>query len=123
MTTPRYISISAIGNRVTAVTCRTIAGSAPAPQRPLSREHLLQATQRVANEHGVDRLQIKLSGQVHSHAALNHADDAQRAVKRALLIEPTATLSKWASHELAPYKKPQDLEHLRELLRRAGLPE
>src|SRR5262249_36741132 len=30
---PRYRSISAIGNRVTAVTCRTIAGSAPAPRR------------------------------------------------------------------------------------------
>jgi len=58
-----------------------------------------------------------------SHAALNRTDDAKRAVKRALLVEPTAKLSKWASLELAPYKKPQDLEHLRELLRRAGLPE
>ena len=58
-----------------------------------------------------------------SHAALNHTDDAKRAVKRALLVEPTAKLSKWASLELAPYKKALDLEHLRELLRRAGLPE
>ena len=58
-----------------------------------------------------------------SHAALNHTDDAKRAVKRALLVEPTAKRSKWASLELAPYKKALDLEHLRELLRRAGLPE
>jgi TolB-like protein len=57
-----------------------------------------------------------------SHAALTHIDDAKRAIMRALSIDPTATLSRWANAEMAPYKDPQDLEHFRDNLRKSGLP-
>ena len=57
-----------------------------------------------------------------SHAALNHTDDAKRADKRALLVEPTAKLSKWASLELAPYKKARTGTSAGTLAQ-AGLPE
>jgi adenylate cyclase len=58
-----------------------------------------------------------------SHAAAGHADEALRAVKRALELDPEATVTRWAGPELAPYRNPQDAAHFRDNLRRAGLPE
>ncbi len=57
-----------------------------------------------------------------SHAALGHADKAQKAMKRVLELDPLATLQKWTSARIAPYRNPKDLEHFRENLRKAGLP-
>ena len=58
-----------------------------------------------------------------SHAALGHTGEAQKAITRALELDSQATLARWTSAELAPYKNPVDLEHFREHLRKAGLPE
>ncbi len=57
------------------------------------------------------------------HAALGHADQAGKAVTRAIELDPEATLQKCATADMAPYKDPKDLEHFRENLRKAGLPE
>jgi len=58
-----------------------------------------------------------------SHAALGHASQARKAVGRVIEADPQATLQKVTSAELAPYKDQKDLEHFRENLRKAGLPE
>ena len=58
-----------------------------------------------------------------SHAALGHADRARMAVKRVLDLDPRATIERWTSPEMAPYKDPDDAEHFRECLHRAGLPD
>ena len=58
-----------------------------------------------------------------SHANLGHAEAAQHAVRRALELDPQATVSRWANPEMAQYKDPKDLEHFRDGLRKAGLPE
>ncbi len=57
-----------------------------------------------------------------SHAALRHTDEAQKAIGRVLELDPQATLQKWTSAKMAPYKDPKDLEHFRENLRNARLP-
>ena len=57
------------------------------------------------------------------HAALDHTDEAKKAIERALEISPDATIARWASSETTPYAFPADLEHLRDGLRKAGLPE
>jgi adenylate cyclase len=57
-----------------------------------------------------------------SHAALGHTDEAQKAIGRILELDPQATLQKWTNVKMAPYKDPKDLEHIRENLRKAGLP-
>ncbi len=57
-----------------------------------------------------------------SHAALGHTDEAQKAIGRVLELDPQASLQKWTSVKLAPYKDSKDLEHFRENLRKAGLP-
>jgi adenylate cyclase len=56
-----------------------------------------------------------------SYAQLGRLPEAQAAVKRVLTLDPNATVAKWAAQE--PYKNPADLEHYKEGLRKAGLPE
>ncbi len=58
-----------------------------------------------------------------SHAALGHASQAQKAVARVIEADPHATLQKVTSPEMAPYKDQKDLEHFRENLRKAEMPE
>jgi adenylate cyclase len=58
-----------------------------------------------------------------SHAALGQGAKARGAIDRALKLDPLATLTRWTSAELAPYKDPKDLEHFRDGLRKAGLPD
>jgi adenylate cyclase len=57
-----------------------------------------------------------------SHAALGRIGEAEKATKRALELDPKATLARRTSVELAPYKLQRDLEHFREGMRKAGLP-
>ena len=56
-----------------------------------------------------------------SYAQLGRLPEAQAAVKRVLALDPSATVAKWAAQE--PYKNPADLEHYKDGLRKAGLPE
>ena len=58
-----------------------------------------------------------------SHAALGHASQARKAVARVIEADPHATLQKVTSAEMAPYKDQKDLEHFRENLRKAGMPQ
>jgi len=58
-----------------------------------------------------------------SHAALGHVGEAQQAIKRVLELDPQATIKRRTNSEMAPYKSPNDLEHLCKNLRKAGLPE
>lgn len=58
-----------------------------------------------------------------SHAALGNVGEARRAVERILHLEPGATVAICSSAERAPYNDPEDREHFRENLRKAGLPE
>ena len=58
-----------------------------------------------------------------SYAALGHADQARRAVERVIEFDPQATIRCRTVVGMAPYKDPKDLEHFRESLRKAGLPE
>jgi len=58
-----------------------------------------------------------------SHAALGHAEQARRAVARVVEFDPQATIRRCTVAGMAPYKDPKDLEHLRESLRKAALPE
>jgi adenylate cyclase len=58
-----------------------------------------------------------------SHAALGHDVEAQRAIERAANLDPQATIKRWITDEKTPYKDAKDREHLREDLRKAGLPE
>lgn len=58
-----------------------------------------------------------------SHAALGCMGEAQKAIERVLQMDPQATVTRQSSPEMAPYKNSSDLEHFRENLRRAGLPE
>jgi adenylate cyclase len=58
-----------------------------------------------------------------SHAALGHDEQASDAVARISVLDPSATLAQCTAPSMAPYKNPADLEHFRENLRKAGLPE
>lgn len=58
-----------------------------------------------------------------SHAHLGHFEEARRAIARAIQLDGKATLAKWGSVRMAPYKSAEDLEHFRDGLRKAGLPE
>jgi hypothetical protein len=46
--------------------------------------------------------------------------EAQATVKRALALDPEATVAKFAAQQ--PYKNADDLEHYKDGLRKAGLP-
>ena len=58
-----------------------------------------------------------------SHAALGHDDLARSKVTRLLADEPTATVARYTSPALAPYRDDRDRQHLAQHLRSAGLPE
>jgi adenylate cyclase len=58
-----------------------------------------------------------------SHVALDQADQARAAVLRIRAIDPQATIERCTSPEMAPYKNQSDLEHYRDRLRQAGLPD
>ena len=58
-----------------------------------------------------------------SHAALGHEEQAHAAVARIIALDPSATLAQCTAPSMAPYKNPADLQHFRENLRKAGLPE
>ena len=56
-----------------------------------------------------------------SYAQLGRLTEAQATVKRVLAVDPNATVAKFTAQQ--PYKNPEDLEHYRDGLRKAGLPE
>jgi adenylate cyclase len=58
-----------------------------------------------------------------SHAALGHDALAQSAVTHLLATDPTATVARYTSPGLAPYRDDRDREHLAQHLRSAGLPD
>jgi adenylate cyclase len=58
-----------------------------------------------------------------SHAFLGHGDEARASIEGALKLDPQATIRKWASTKNVCYKNPEDLEHYKNGLRMAGLPE
>ena len=58
-----------------------------------------------------------------SHAALGHNEQARDAVARIAILDSSATLAQCTAPSVAPYKNAADLQHFRESLRRAGLPE
>lgn len=61
--------------------------------------------------------------QAASFAAAGNQQEAQKSVKRALELDPGATLEKWTDPKLAPYGDAAYLRHFRKNLRMAGLPE
>ncbi|MEQ1883152.1 MAG: winged helix-turn-helix domain-containing protein [Burkholderiales bacterium] len=61
--------------------------------------------------------------QAASFAAAGNQPQARKSVKRALEFDAGATLEKWTDPKLAPYGDAASLEHLRQNLRMAGLPE
>jgi TolB-like protein len=61
--------------------------------------------------------------QAASFAAAGNQQQAQKSVKRALVLDAGATLEKWTDSKLAPYGDAACLEHFRKNLRIAGLPE
>jgi adenylate cyclase len=56
-----------------------------------------------------------------SYGQLGRLTEAQATVKRVLAVDPEATVAKFAAQQ--PYKNPDDLEHYKDGLRKAGLPE
>lgn len=58
-----------------------------------------------------------------SHAALGHDQQARDAVAQINRLHPSATLAQCTAQFMAPYKNLVDLQHFRENLRKAGLPE
>ena len=58
-----------------------------------------------------------------SHAALGNHAEAEENIKRVLELDREATVKKWTSFEMAPYKNPKDRQHFRDNLQKAGLPE
>ena len=58
-----------------------------------------------------------------SQAHLGHLGDAKKAIARALELDAGASMQKWGNVKMAPYKNAEDLEHFRDGLRKAGLPE
>jgi TolB-like protein/Tfp pilus assembly protein PilF len=61
--------------------------------------------------------------QAASFAAAGNQQQARKSVKRALELDAGATLEKWTDPKLAPYGDAAYLEHFRENLCKAGLPE
>ena len=61
--------------------------------------------------------------QAASFAAAGNQQQAQKSVKRVLELDAGATLEKWTDPKLAPYGDAAYLEHFRQNLRKAGLPE
>jgi adenylate cyclase len=61
--------------------------------------------------------------QAASFAMLDRKADAAASVRRALELDPKASIEKWGDIRLAPYAKEVYLQHFRTALRKAGLPE
>ncbi len=61
--------------------------------------------------------------QAASYAAAGNLLQARKSVQRALELDPGATLEKWTDPKLAPYGDAACLEHLRQNLRKAGMPD
>ncbi len=61
--------------------------------------------------------------QAASFAAAGNQKQARNSVQRVLELDPAATLQKWTDPKLAPYGDAASLEHLRQNLQMAGLPE
>jgi hypothetical protein len=61
--------------------------------------------------------------QAASFAMLDRKAEAAASVRRALELDPKASIEKWGDVRLAPYAKDVDLQHFRTALRKAGLPE
>ena len=61
--------------------------------------------------------------QAASFAAGGNQQQAQKSIRRALELDRGATLQKWTDPKLAPYGDAACLEHLRQNLRKTGLPE
>ena len=79
----------------------------------------------VATFEGLLNLETTISClyQAASYAALGQSSKAREAVVRTLELDPIATIEKWTSTRFAPNSGAKDLEHFREGLRKAGLPE
>jgi adenylate cyclase len=58
-----------------------------------------------------------------SHAQMGHEEAARAIVRHLLEIDPQATVARWTSQEVAPYREEKDREHLRAALKCAGLPQ
>jgi len=58
-----------------------------------------------------------------SHAASGNAGKAQKAITRALEVDPQLTIKQLTMLGRAPYREPLDLAHFLDSLRKAGLPE
>ena len=58
-----------------------------------------------------------------SYAALGEVKNAGMAVTRALELDPQASVERYTSREMAQYQVAADLDHFRDCLRKAGLPE
>jgi adenylate cyclase len=56
-----------------------------------------------------------------SYAQFGRLTEAQATLRRVLAVDPEATVAKFATQQ--PYKNPDDLEHYKDGLRKAGLPE
>jgi len=56
-------------------------------------------------------------------AALGRIPEARSSIDRLLELDPDATVARWASYDMLPYRNPEDLEHCRQHLAKAGLPE
>jgi adenylate cyclase len=56
-----------------------------------------------------------------SYGQVGRTAEAEATVKRVLALDPEATVAKWAAQQ--PYKSSDDLEHYKDGLRKAGLPE
>ena len=61
--------------------------------------------------------------QAASLAAAGNQQQARKSVKRALELDPGATVEKWTDPKLAPYGDAAYHEHFRQSLRKAGLPQ
>lgn len=81
-----------------------------------------QAIAAFASLHTLDSAVIRLY-QAASFAAAGNTRQAAKSVRRALELDTGATLQKWIDPKLAPYSDATYLEHFREFLLRAGLPE
>jgi adenylate cyclase len=58
-----------------------------------------------------------------SQAHLGLLEDAKKAIARALELDAEASMQKWGNVKMAPYLRLEDLEHFRDGLRKAGLPQ
>ncbi|MET1027988.1 MAG: adenylate/guanylate cyclase domain-containing protein [Dongiaceae bacterium] len=81
-----------------------------------------EAIATLAGLRDLDTVPIRLTLAA-SHAALGQNEEAQKAIQRVFQLDPQATLDQWTGPERAPYKEPRDLEHFRDHLRKAGLPQ